>query len=176
MNDEQGRTLRNTRRLSFVPRWVVAPTIRRQNVAEHSFNVACICDILLTKHAYGDDPLMKLEVLRFALYHDADEAYTGDKPAPSKDGTRRAPEELTPAEVVLKVADLLDAYLFCMEETQMGNHTMSVVADDAFSRGEKYWEYFDWHENGGSKPCYGSVVGWFEQEAKLYRHPVLEAR
>lgn len=175
MNNRQGELLRNTRRLSFVPRWVVAPTIRHQNVAEHSFHVACICDVLLSYHALGTDTEFRLDVLRHAMYHDADEAYTGDGPSPSKDSTRKPAEHMTPREIVVKVADCIEAYLFCDEEQAMGNRTMHSVQMDVFQRGEKYWAFFMWDENIGTRWGLATVLSEVLSETKLHRHPILEA-
>ena len=174
MNDSQGETIRNTRRLSFVPRWVVAPTLRTQNVAEHSYHVACICDVLLSHHKLRQSQSFTLEVLRHAMYHDADEAHTGDAPAPSKDNTRRMPSQLTPAGIVVKVADLIEACVFCSEECTMGNVSMAPIYQDALKRGKTYWDFFKWDEATGPRPDFEVVMSWFQRETALERHPVLE--
>jgi 5'-deoxynucleotidase YfbR-like HD superfamily hydrolase len=61
-----------------VKRWIVIKTIRDQNVAEHSFVVAIIALELLIRFNLLKDDRWTLEVLVWALMHDAPEVLTGD--------------------------------------------------------------------------------------------------
>lgn len=124
----KGSLIRKLRRLKFVPRWCVVPTINKQNVAEHSFHVAWLCvwvsaRVGLPVSAYS---------LIVALTHDAEEAVTGDMPTPSKPASA---SEATLDRCVLKVADCLEAALFLSEELSMGNSSVSDVLDDVVDRG-----------------------------------------
>lgn len=128
-----------------VARYHTIPTIRQQNVAEHSFGVAWLC-----WHLSNGSPSAAL--LMAALIHDVAEHTTGDLPAPAKRrmGIREqfaeAEDEalleagitqpvLSPEEqVVLKLADVADLLLFCITEISMGNRSMCVV----YERGVSY--------------------------------------
>jgi putative hydrolase of HD superfamily len=57
-------------------------TAHRENVAEHSFFVALIADWLVADLGREDVDVAK--VMRMALYHDIEEAYTGDLVTPVK--------------------------------------------------------------------------------------------
>lgn len=176
MNDLMLNVLWHTRRLSFVPRWVVLPVVRRQNVAEHSYHVTCIADMLLDYHIHRQSQSFRLEVLRGCLYHDKDEAVSGDAPGPSKDKVRRDPSTLTDAENVIKVADMVEAALFCREEMAMGNATMQPVYIDALKRGEKYWERFRWEPVKGPMPVYFDLLDRMAEKTSLNFHPILGAK
>jgi 5'-deoxynucleotidase YfbR-like HD superfamily hydrolase len=171
MNDTM---LRNTRRLSFVPRWVVAPNIRQQSVAEHSYHVACIVQHLLEKHEDKNSAPFMLRTLNKALVHDADEATTGDAPGPTKDGTRASPVTLDQTSLIVKVADILEAYLFCNEEICMGNQSFLPMRDDVTKRGEAYWPFFRWGLTAGIKPTFAELAKKMAETTHLARHPILE--
>jgi len=146
---------RRLRRLSFVPRWTVIPTIRKQSVAEHSYHVAHIALWVSRMHktlASGD---RDFEILFFAIIHDETEALTGDIPSPSAHthmpnkkqfdvehalGASTASDEV---EQVLKVADVLEALLFLWEEKKMGN-TMEFIEADVTKNLYRALEGFPW--------------------------------
>lgn len=139
-------------RLRIVPRWCVIPTIQKQNVAEHTFNVMMLCDWLLSYHK-DVNPTFHIDVMRYALGHDRHEALTGDvaagsKPIPTWQDVAGKP----PLEVIVKVADYLDAIAFLQEEIRLGNreYPVSIIAD-AKARMEWYWEVFPWHPVHGEK-------------------------
>ena len=162
------------RRLSFVPRWVVVPMVRRQNVAEHSYHVAMLCNALLDHHERCDDVSFRHSVLVGALDHDCEEARSGDHPSPSKDGTRPKASDLCEIDIVIKVADKIEAALYCHEDMELGNKAVSRIMDDAIKRGESYWEFFKWQERLGSKPSFECLVRDLGQACSLNRHPVLD--
>lgn len=109
-----------------VVRYHAVPTVQKQNLAHHQWNVAIlllhITDFVITK-----------ELLAEALLHDVDEQTTGDIPYTLKrdypeikailepvsarvreELTIRAVIELTPEErALLKVADTLDGFIWC---------------------------------------------------------------
>jgi hypothetical protein len=130
-------------RLRSVPRWCVVPTLRKQNVAEHTFHVMVICDWLLEHHRYRSDHF-HLDVLRLALGHDRDESITGDIAAGSKPiPTDEDVSKKTDAQIVLKVADYLEAILFLEDERRLGNAVYpEPIIEDAITRMRPYWRAF----------------------------------
>lgn len=121
------KALRWSRRLSFVPRWVIVPTIRHQSVAEHSFHVARTVLWLLGRMSPERREALYGPCLLHALSHDDTEAATGDIPSPSK--TRPMEKGDTCDDILLmndillvnKVADWLEALAFIQEEETLGN-------------------------------------------------------
>ena len=98
-----------------IKRWTIVSTIREQSLAEHLFNVAMIARDIAVEAGMDDRNIVK-----YALDHDLDEIMTGDIPSPAKERLRiradyngksqdRCSEE---EKVVVKAADLIDAYLF----------------------------------------------------------------
>lgn len=72
-------------RLRFIERWSTMRKTRRENVLEHTAQVAMIVHALalLSNERHGGtyDPN---KLVTYALYHDADEVLTGDLPTPVK--------------------------------------------------------------------------------------------
>ena len=72
-------------RLRFIERWSTMRKTRRENVLEHSAQVAMLVHALalLSNERHGGrfDPF---KLATYALYHDADEVLTGDLPTPVK--------------------------------------------------------------------------------------------
>lgn len=127
---------------AWVKRWGIVRTLREQNIAEHSFMVAMISEELCRRIGWGFDEKGALhsswgfEVLRWALWHDMAEVFTGDIPTPLKSRIKdldpellqRIEDELAPtvAEIrrqtnklwidVVKVADYLEAITFLTRE------------------------------------------------------------
>ena len=66
-------------RLCEVERWQIVRTTKNQNVAEHTFIVTLLA--LKLADATG---VMRDQVMQAALFHDAEEAWTGDIPSPMK--------------------------------------------------------------------------------------------
>lgn len=143
---------RYLRVLAHVPRWVVVPVIRRQNVAEHSFFVAHYVAELLDhpvfKNKHSD---WKYAAMRYAVMHDRSEARTGDFPGPIKrmmqDPVRRmrleekAEASLGPAPYkddlirrVVKAADTIEEYFYLCSEQQMGSRVVEVLIFEGMDR------------------------------------------
>ena len=130
---------RELRQLSFVPRWVITRNLRTQSVAEHSFYVAVYAEQLAIWLGYEGD---WQALIHAALWHDAEECFTGDIPGPTKrsiiDSDRcekfimkglkerfgnqvfNITEE---QRVILKIANLLDEVFYQAGEEEMGNLT-----------------------------------------------------
>ena len=72
-------------RLRFIERWSTMRKTTRENVLEHSAQVAMLVHalVILSNERHGGefDPF---KLATFALYHDADEVLTGDLPTPVK--------------------------------------------------------------------------------------------
>jgi len=127
--------IRQIRRLKYVDRWSVIPTIRRQSVADHSFHVIWIATWLAQKTNQYDNSLAS-EILLHGITHDKSESYTGDIPSPAKRSGRVT--EVLPfplhliselAEEVCGVADIVEAVISCNEEIGMGNAAMAPVKE-----------------------------------------------
>lgn len=137
------------RRLSIVPRWVIVPTIFKQNVAEHSFYVALYTDKLCQMLPVPDN--VRVQAVALALRHDMLEVMHGDIPGPAKgrlgvddkrdwgrleratEGDYTFPplslnESLFVARVV-KMADKIEAAMFLQREVQTGNVGVKPILD-----------------------------------------------
>lgn len=162
------------------------PTIRQQNVAEHSFHVAWIAAWLST---FSQSGLIQLDRLLWAaLVHDDSESITGDTSAPFKKIVKEAYSEferqhslgvygvegLTDQErCILKIADLLEALLFLKEERQMGNNMIADVWDDVYAKIEPVWDRFRWAvtDEDPVKPNAAMLVERFWNMVPITRHP-----
>ena len=72
-------------RLRFIERWGLKRNTQRENVMEHSWEVAVIAHALATiREAVFGRPVDANAVAVAALFHDAAEVYTGDLPSPIK--------------------------------------------------------------------------------------------
>ena len=72
-------------RLRFIERWSTMRKTRRENVLEHTAQVAMVVHALavLTNERHGGE-FEPFKLATYALYHDADEVLTGDLPKPVK--------------------------------------------------------------------------------------------
>lgn len=143
---QKGRRLR---RLSEVPRWCVVPTIRDQKTAEHSFQVAVVVRWLYLTQIAGlktSDFLNHLMVA--AIDHDDTEAVSGDVASPFKrvhgQSVKAWEKTMSPnhpplTALCLKMADLIDAYMFVVEEEAMGNGRIKAIRIDIEEIVIKLW-------------------------------------
>lgn len=117
-----------------------------QNVAAHSWGVACILLDIVPVHE------QTVGLLRAALYHDLAEYDTGDTPAHAKWASKDLKKALDEFEkrvedefklcvplsmnetAWLKIADMLELMWYVLEERRMGNRNV----DEIFSRGHDY--------------------------------------
>lgn len=168
------RDLRWSRRLSFVPRWGVLPTIRGQSVAEHCFHVA---RTTLWLFQFADPNIVKphnhLDALELALRHDDEEAATGDHPSPRKE--LKHPTEMGNTEIIVKVADILEGMAFLHEETYMGNrHGVKEAKAYMLEKLNIYWKEFPW--GSPTKPAPALMLRKYLDQivSDTHPHPVLE--
>lgn len=127
-------------RASAVKRCHTIYTHQQDTVGAHSFRVAMLCTLLTDDHP-------SVNLLKEALKHDLAEADIGDIPAHTK---RKLPSLhklerevlvengynvitlLTKEEAaILKAADYLDLYFFCISEIETGNQAVKPMWDRA---------------------------------------------
>jgi hypothetical protein len=101
-------------RLDRVKRWGIISMDKAQSVAEHSFNVAVITEIIAYELGMTEPDVNQLVI--DAIYHDCDETYTGDIPSPAKNSSERVP-------TIIKLADCIESYRFAMSHC---NDTIKV--------------------------------------------------
>ena len=154
-----------------------------QNVAAHSWGVACILlDIVPNSE-------LSVGLLRAALYHDVAEYDTGDTPAQAKwaspdlktalDAFEARVEkefdlgvDLSPSEKVwLKIADMMELLWYVLEERRMGNKNVNVI----FLRGHEYLInlLYDPSRPGGCslyRGTYGYAANMLNHIAKEYKN------
>lgn len=140
------KSLRWSRRLSVVPRWVIVPTIQRQNVAEHSYHVAQTARWLMQFHALKEEDerewgMLGALVTFMALDHDLDEAATGDRPTPSKQG-KVYHAGMPQSAIIVKVADILEALALLHHERQMGNTRLFALWEERRQALREVWGFF----------------------------------
>lgn len=111
--------------LSYVKRWVVAPTYRDQTVAEHVYRVTMIARAICFALDY--DAIETGMIIGMALTHDSDEVMTGDIPGPSK--AIQFPI-LDMWHRVVKVADAIETGTYWVQwgnRAAWGNHPYNVA-------------------------------------------------
>ncbi len=89
-------------RMQYISRWGIISMNRQQSVAEHCYNamvyVTKICKLV------GKSPE---KYVMYLLFHELDEAYTGDIPSPLKDK-----EPIYYGCPICKLADMVEAYVY----------------------------------------------------------------
>tara|TARA_R110002072_G_scaffold534_7_gene4155 strand:- start:57489 stop:58073 length:585 start_codon:yes stop_codon:yes gene_type:complete len=72
-------------RMKLIERWSLMHSVRKENVQEHSLQVAVIAHALaLIKNKYFDGNVDANKIATMAIFHDASEVITGDLPTPIK--------------------------------------------------------------------------------------------
>lgn len=117
-----------------IARYHMKPTIKVQNIGQHSWRMAAALQVLW--------PDARAELIRAVLFHDVSERVTGDLPSPVKwhnpalriELNKITTEEetrlgirfaLVPEEQsVLRFLDLYEGCMFCCDEMEMGNRRM----------------------------------------------------
>ena len=116
------------RRLTFVKRWQIVPTIRDQTVADHTFHCLWIAQWL--RVAYGCRTDLRT-LLFYTLTHDMEEAVTGDVPSP--------PEHKETSDwkaAWIRLIDRLEEHLFLHEEIELGNAYAARILDSNRKKGQ----------------------------------------
>jgi 5'-deoxynucleotidase YfbR-like HD superfamily hydrolase len=167
------------RDMSYVPRWGILRSIRKQSVAEHSYYVALYADQLATLIQWEGDTAA---LLQYALLHDIDETITGDIPGPVKraafDKTKmwdkirdtmarrfgainvfRLNNPLPEIKAIVAVADSIDEISYLIEETILGNKWVKVVLSEAIRRFESRWEMLPINDEEESESLKVIVLG-----------------
>ena len=128
-------------RMKYINRWGLMRNTAQENLKEHSQSVAMLAHALgVINNLYFGGGVNPDRLAAVALYHDAEETITGDMPTPVKyfsSSLRAAFAEVeTEAKETLrgllycgdererrlvKAADVLDAYIKCVEEAKSGN-------------------------------------------------------
>lgn len=72
-------------RLRLIQRWSLMRNIEKENLAEHSLQVAFVAQALaLIKNQFFQGELNSERIAVLAMYHDTSEIFTGDLPTPIK--------------------------------------------------------------------------------------------
>lgn len=132
------------RRLNFVPRWGIIPTIRKQSVGEHTFGV-CVALKWLLKHYIPASTTEELAAFEYAIEHDVLESISGDMPSPFKRAVLGSATDEFEAQFphnkvsshikeIVGMADKLEAIAFLWEEERMGNQCVKNVIEQLTSR------------------------------------------
>ena len=142
-------TIKYYRRLKYVNRMSTHPMLRNYNLLEHQYMVLVLFKYFAEKENIPYD----LQVLDLVMNHDLLETVTSDLPYPVKNLNKKTQAswnvieqeiivanpvlskysdaymkaKLTPIQFSLfKVCDLLDLWIFLMEEEGLGNHSTAV--------------------------------------------------
>ena len=167
-------SMRKMRRLHYVPRWCVVPTIQRQTVAEHTFGVATIAMKMMEwmKADYSiRGAIQRSLILEDILEHDKDEALTGDKPTPTK--STMSAHMSAQTKVVLKCADVMEAIVFLEEEEALGNRRVKTILTERKAAFHEWWQYFEWACTP-RRPLSSDVIKYFVGELVHGEHPAME--
>ncbi|WP_409967055.1 5'-deoxynucleotidase [Bengtsoniella intestinalis] len=124
-------------RLRHITRWALMRNTSRENVQEHSHQVAVIAHALavIANTQFGKD-IDAGQVAVAALYHDATEILTGDMPTPIKyynpsiQGAYRQVEEVAKSELVAMLpADFQPIYRSVLDENDATTQRLVKAAD-----------------------------------------------
>jgi 5'-deoxynucleotidase YfbR-like HD superfamily hydrolase len=127
------------RELAYVPRWSILRVNKRQSVAEHCYFVTRYVIELAKLLNYP----LKSDFIETVLCHDDGEIHSGDIPTPwkKKIGIREEVleiEALTDFErKLLKIADVLEAILYLVDEQLSGNVTTDPAEESLSTRLEE---------------------------------------
>jgi hypothetical protein len=121
----ESNQLRDFLALSYTKRWVINPTLRESNVAEHSYRVLWIALFLLEfcRNAESGRRVDTLHLMLDVIGHDAGEVHTGDMPSTDKHNTGVVPPITDPTIRIRKVADSIETFSYWCH---WGNHNIPV--------------------------------------------------
>lgn len=128
---------REIRDMEIIQRWTIVRSHRQQNLAAHSCMVAIYADQIATYFMWQGD---RAALMRYALWHDIEETFTGDIPGPWKrrlgdahkkevvqqlfvqfPGEEWLPPNKDNIDKIVKVANCLDEVFWVAIEDKMGN-------------------------------------------------------
>ena len=186
VNDANGMSdqrMRRLRRLKTVPRWTVIPTLKSQNVAEHSYNVACLALWLARHHVKYCDGSADAALVYAAIIHDEAEALTGDIPSPARHSTLPGKSDAYEAQnglgvrafapdvqTIVKMADMFEALWFVREEQAFGNTTLDPISKDIGTKLAPYLIKFPMVDG----QHWSTLTSNFYRMTECDIHPVLE--
>lgn len=124
-------------RMKLIQRWPLMRNIERENVAEHSQQVAMVAHLLaLIKNTLFGGNINPAEAALLALYHDASEVITGDLPTPVKYFNPDIAKEYKKIESFAeqKLLDMLppelrQGFIPLLDSEQMDSEYKSLVKD-----------------------------------------------
>lgn len=133
---------------------------------------------------------MLLDILYYALRHDELEAWYGDLPSPAnrdhmpnkhkfeKENNYGSAPATTEVKTILKIADLLEAYLFIHEEALLGNLGLTEISDDIRQKLRFLVMDFFPHKNQQLEPeeRYHRLFADFLKAYDSKVHPVMEMK
>lgn len=107
--------LRNLLYAHGVKRWHTLPIAREQSLTEHLYNVTMIARAICKEADIPDEPIIK-----YALDHDLDEIFYGDRPTPAKHLMAGAPYhgnngQAWETKIIVKFADTMEAAWYLRE-------------------------------------------------------------
>lgn len=160
-------------------RYHTVETLKEQNIAEHSFGVAWLCELLTQGQASKD-------LIMAAMAHDLAEHIVGDIPSPIKRelgtvgksaferlehgylktaGLYSYEENISYAEALtLKLADMMDGMMFCLREKRLGNKGVDIVFERFTSYAGELLEKRESEESAASNSFVTSVAELFIDE------------
>lgn len=176
-------------RASDINRWQVVKTIKNQSVAEHSFNVAMIADVLNAR--ITNKSILSPKVIVYALYHDIPEIYTGDIVTPIKEHIKNKCKEnffedfeeelcgpkyskikndaciyFPEVAAIVKLADLIESVKF-LEQNALTDHgeqigrKIIIKISDKIEEYKKNWPDYDWDQ---ANSVFEEIMNGFESD------------
>ena len=126
-------------RMRYIERWALMRNSVRENIQEHSHQVAVLAHALaVIRNEFFGGQVDAGAVAAAALYHDAGEILTGDMPTPIKYFNPEIREAYRKVEELVKAADKLSAHIKCLEELKAGNEEFRQAARQTAEALESY--------------------------------------
>ncbi|WP_032092919.1 5'-deoxynucleotidase [Necropsobacter rosorum] len=120
-------------RLRLIQRWSLMRNIEKENLAEHSLQVAFVAHMLaLIKNKFYAGRLNPDRIAVLAMYHDSSEIFTGDLPTPIK--------YFNPAitEAYKQIESAAELHLLSLLPTELQQDFESYLDSERFSAQEKH--------------------------------------
>ena len=122
-------------RLKWITRWGLMRSSDRENVMEHSWEVAVIAHALaIIKNQYFDGEVDANAIATAALYHDVSEVLTGDLPTPIKyhsksitEAYQRIEAEAEDELISLLPEELRGVYVLCFKANKQPQENREII-------------------------------------------------